>query len=147
MRVDVDTRYRGRYHTSVIRRSEDWEDGRTPHTGNQGYRATAHRIRFAIPSDLAWMERAACLDSPLDFTAEREHWGRRSQAEEAQLDEYRAVCRFCPVQNECLDQAVETYLDLGTTPLIQAGFTRVEIAQMVDGRDRRRPGRRGRNRT
>ncbi|MBG7697588.1 WhiB family transcriptional regulator [Streptomyces sp. MC1] len=53
---------------------------------------------------LAWLERAACrnCDTDLFFPISLEGPGRR------QADRAKAVCRACPVRQQCADWAIDT---------------------------------------
>jgi WhiB family redox-sensing transcriptional regulator len=51
----------------------------------------------------SWMDIAACRGSPVDFVPPPPRPGRTSAAEEEAL----AVCRLCPVVDECLAFALE----------------------------------------
>ncbi len=84
--------------------------------------------------NLDWQDDAACRDLPLAeinriFFPGGDHVGKHP----ARLDrEGVRICKTCPVQNECLDSALEMDIAHG----IYGGFTEMERRRIT--RDRRR---------
>jgi WhiB family redox-sensing transcriptional regulator len=101
------------------------------------YQSSAPYWKLDMPTSIgplpAWWTKAACLDEDPELFFPNGTTG----AALMQIEQAKAVCRRCPVTDECLQWALETNQDAG----VWGGMSEDERRSLRRSRQhRRRPG-------